>query len=145
MRSRKALRRARVPHRLLLAVVGAVAAVVLAVGCGSTSDADKATEQQKAEQLVAATQAAGVAPHLTVEVAESLYGTDAATVCDVFQDGLTTAERNDLLGNPAGRRTKTITTDAVEYGRLVVQTYCPDELANYDKVADKLDPIESKD
>jgi hypothetical protein len=114
-----------------------------AAGCGSTSAADQAVEREKAEQLVSATQAAGVAPHLTVDLAEALYGTDAPTVCDVFEGGLTTAERNDLLGNPSGRRSKTITTDAVEYGRIVVRTYCPDELANYNKVATDLDPIES--
>ena len=123
---------------------GAVAAacLVLAPGCGRSA-ADDAEAQQKAEQLVAATEAAGVAPHLTVEVVTSLYGTDAPTACVVFADGLTTAERNDLLGNPTGRRAKTITTDAVAYGRLVVQTYCPAELSNFDDAVRTLDPIES--
>ena len=60
-----------------------------------------------------------------------------------FEDGLTTAEHNDLLGNPSGRRAKTITTDAVAYGRIVVTTYCPAELANYQKAVDHLDPVES--
>ena len=87
--------------------------------------------------------AAGLAPHLTTDLAEALYGKDAPTVCKVFEDGLTTAERNDLLGNPSGRRTKTITTDSVAYGRIVVTTYCPNELATYDEVANNLDPIES--
>ena len=84
-----------------------------------------------------------MAPNLTVEVAASLYGTSAPTVCKVFADGLTTAERNDLWGNPAGRRAKTITTDAVTYGRLVVQTYCPDELSNFDDAVKTLDPVDS--
>ena len=121
-------------RRGLLTCGALIAATLILAGCGSTSDADQATETEKAEQLVAATQAAGVAPHLTTDLAEALYGTDASTVCDVFESGLTTAERNDLLGNPSGRRSKTITTNAVEYGRIVVQTYCPDELANYDEV-----------
>ena len=126
-----------------MAPVAALASVLVIAGCGSTSAADKATETQKAEQLVAALHAAGLAPHLTAEVAEALYGTDAPAVCDVFADGLTTAERNDLLGNPSGRRAKTITTDAVAYGHIVVTTYCPAELANYQSAVQHLDPVES--
>lgn len=123
--------------------VAVVAVAVVAVGCGSTSASEEADEQRKAEQLVAATQAAGVAPHFTVDLAASLYGTDAPTVCDVFADGLATAERNDLWGNPTGRRAKVITTDAVTYGRLVVEVYCPDELPHFDAAVASLDPVHS--
>ena len=130
-------------RRRLVAPICGLASVLVLAGCGSTSAADQATEKAKAEQLVTATQAAGVAPHLTVDLAEALYGTDAPTVCDVFKDGLTTSERNDLLGNPTGRRPKTITTDAVAYGRLVVTTYCPEELFNYQDVVRHLDPVKS--
>ena len=92
---------------------------------------------------MASAKAAGVAPHLTVGVAESLYGATAPTVCKVFADGLTTAEKNDLLGNPSGRRPKAITTDAVTYGRLVVQAYCPQQLARYNAAVKDLDPLTS--
>ena len=95
-------------------VAAALALALAAAGCGSTNAAAGNAEQQKAEQLVSATHAAGVAPNLTVDVAKALYGRDAPTVCKVFRDGLTTAERNDLLGNPSGRRSKTITSDAVD-------------------------------
>ena len=111
--------------------------------CSSTSDADEAKEQELAEQLVDAAHAAGVASRLTVDVAESLYGTDASSICDTFEDGLSTAEQNLLLGNPAHGRRKTITDDAVTYGRLVVETYCPDNLDEYDDVVDDLDPFEA--
>ena len=77
----------------------AVMVLLVVSGC-SSSDDDDAAEQASAA-TVAATQAAGVAPWLTVGVAESLYGTDAPGVCDVFDDGLSTAEQNDLLGNRA--------------------------------------------
>ena len=86
---------------------------------------------------MSAVHAAGVAPHLTIGVAKALYGADAPTVCKVFQDGLTTAERNDVLGNPSGRRPKTITSDALAYGRAVVQTYCPEELSQYENAVDE--------
>ena len=86
-----------------------------------------------------------MAPRLTVEVAESLYGTDAPGVCDVFDDGLSTAEQNVILGNPGHGRRKTITDDAVTYGRLVVETYCPDSLDEYDEAVADLDPFEKSD
>ena len=54
-----------------------------------------------------------------------------------------TAETLVLLGNPSGRRPKTITTDAVTYGRLVVETYCPQFLDEYNKAVQDLDPIKS--
>ena len=123
-------------------VVAATACLLVVAGCGRSA-ADEGEAKQRAEQLVAATEAARVAPNLTTEVAASLYGTGAPTVCKVFADGLTTAERNDLWGNPTGRRAKTITTNAVTYGRLVVQTYCPAELSNFDDVVKTLDPVES--
>ena len=123
--------------RLVLAASLAVA--FAAAGCGSTDNA----EQQKAEQLVSAAHAAGVAPNLTVGVATALYGSDAPTVCKVFQDGLTTAERNDVLGNSSGRRPKTISSDAVTYGRVVVQTYCPAELSHYDDAVTDVDAVKS--
>lgn len=126
---------------LLLLALG-----LLLSGCGgSSSSADKATEQQRAQQLVDAAHASGIAPHLTVEVAEALYGKDAPAVCDVFESGLTTAERNDLLGNPANRRTKTITTNAIDYGRLVVKAYCPDELDRYNSIVEDLNPVSSSE
>lgn len=134
---------ARIGLRGLLAT--ALAVVLVVAGCSSTSEADQAAETDKAEQLVAATQAAGVAPRLTVEVAESLYGTDATSVCDLLDDGLSNAAGIVILGNPAQGRRKTITDHAVEYGRLVVQTYCPDELDRYDGVVDDLDPFERND
>ena len=96
-----------------------------------------------AEQLVDSAHAAGVAPRLTADVAASLYGPDAPAVCDVFEDGLTTAERNLLLGNPAHGRRKTVTDNAITHGRVVVETYCPDNLDDYDDVVADLDPFEA--
>jgi hypothetical protein len=119
----------------------AVVSICLVAGCGST--ARSATERDKAEQLVTKTRAAGVAPELTAETAESLYGDDASAVCDAFDGGLSTTGRLLLLGNPSGRRTKTITADAVTYARLVVETYCPDVLPDFDKEVSDLDPVES--
>ena len=123
----------------------AAAALLVVSGCSSDSDDDEATEKALAEQLVIAAHDAGLAPRLTVDVAASLYGTDAPAVCDVFDDGLSTAEKNVILGNPAHGRRKTITDDAVAYGGLVVQTYCPDVLPEYEDAVADLDPYEKSD
>ena len=114
--------------------------LVLTVGCSSTGAEETATEQANAKTLVSAAHAAGVAPGLTVEVAESLYGTSAPQICDVLKDGVSSAESLLLSGNPSGRREKLVTTDAVTYERLVVKTYCPDELSTYDDLVADIDP-----
>jgi hypothetical protein len=114
--------------------------LVLVTGCSSTGAEEKATEQANAKTLVSAAHAAGVAPGLTVEVAESLYGTSAPQICDVLKDGVSSAESLLLSGNPSGRREKLVTTDAVTYERLVVKTYCPDELSTYDDLVADIDP-----
>jgi hypothetical protein len=123
-------------------VIAALSLGLFAVGCSSTSDADEATEQQLAEQLVTATQQAGVAPRLTVDTAEALYGTDASTVCDAFDGGTTTSADLILRGNTAQGRRKTITDEAVTYAGLVIQTYCPDVTPDFDEAVADLDPIE---
>ncbi|MDX2381379.1 MAG: hypothetical protein QNM02_16655 [Acidimicrobiia bacterium] len=120
-----------------LAVVAAVLSV--AVGCST----DDETARAKAEEFVAATSAVGIAPRLTVGVAEALYGDDAAAVCDAFDGGLTSVERLILLGNPSGRRHKTITDHSIVYARLVIETYCPEQREHFRDEVEDLDPVES--
>jgi len=128
----------------VVSVVLVVAAVLIIwVLVAKISPVNAQTSEQKAQQLVAAAHSAGVAPHLTVGVAESLYGSNAPAVCRVFQGGLTTAEKTDLAGNPSDRRPKAITSDAVTFGRLVVQTYCPDQLSQYNAFVKNMNPVTS--
>lgn len=123
----------------VLACVG----LLLVGGCASTT-ADP-TEQQLGQQLVAATQEAGVAPGLTPEVAASLYGTDAPHVCGIFEGGLGDASDIMLLGNPAQGRRKNITDDAVVYAGSVVATYCPQVRAEFDEAVTNLAPVGTRD
>jgi len=124
-------------------VAAAVSIVVFAgIGAGCGSDESDASEQALAEQLVSATQAEGVAPHLTVDAAESLYGTDARAVCKAFDGELSTSAKNQLLGRFGLSRRKTITDQAVTYGGLVVDTYCPEFRDRYDEVVADIDPFE---
>jgi len=113
-----------------------VGAVSLLGACSTTHSAQ---EQSDAEQLVSAAHSAGVAPRLTVGVAESLYGTSAPQICNALDGGVSTAESLLLKGNPAGRRAKLITTDAVTFERLVVQTYCPSNVSTYDDLVADID------
>lgn len=125
-------------HRTRSAAIVLVVVVAL-LGCGT----DDPEARAKAEQLVDATAAAGVASGLTAGVAEALYGSDAAPVCDTFDGGLSSGEHLILLGNPSNRRHKTITDHSVEYARVVVQTYCPEHLDDFEAEVADLDPYES--
>ena len=124
-----------------MAIVTWVAALLSA--CSSSTTTEQAADATLAEKLVAAAHAAGVAPGLTAAVAESLYGGTAAQVCDVLGGGVSSAESMLLTLNPSGRRAKVITDDAIAYGRLVVQTYCPGELSTYDDLVSGIDGTET--
>ena len=72
-------------------------------------------------------------------MAESLYGSSAPQICDALDGGVSSAESLLLTLKPSGRRAKVITTDAITYERLVVQTYCPDQLSTYDDLVSGID------
>jgi hypothetical protein len=118
-------------------------AVALLTGCSSSTSTDQSANATQAEKLVTAARAAGVAPGLTAEVAESLYGGSAAQICDALNGGISSAESMLLTLNPSGRRAKLLTTDAIAFGRLVVQTYCPGELSTYDDLVSGIDGTET--
>jgi len=108
-------------------------AALVASGCGADNSP---LARERAEKLVDETQKAGVGQNVTVENAEALYGTSASQVCDLFKGS---GDQLNFLGNAPGRRWSVITSDAVEYSRLVVEAYCPDNLARFDSVVDQLD------
>ncbi|MGA9277611.1 hypothetical protein [Ilumatobacter sp.] len=119
-----------------------IAALALAVAACSSSDADEATEQQLAQELVDSTRAAGIQPELTAEIAAALYGTDASSVCDAFDGGLTTSAASRLLGNPGHGRRNNVTETAVAYAGLVIRTYCPDLLPDFAHAIEDVDPVD---
>jgi hypothetical protein len=122
---------------------GAILATLLLLsvaGCSSTSASDKAIAQSKAQQLVAASKAAGIAPHYTVDATAAEFGTSALQVCGAFKHGLNGPGSLLTIGNPAGRRPKLVSNQAVTYGRLVIETYCPNRIKNFNKTVADLDP-----
>ncbi len=128
-------------HRMRSVPISLTVTTLLLGGCSSSGDT--LDDAALAQQLVTATQAAGVAPGLTVDVAESLYDSSAPQICDALTGGVGSAEQLLLTGNPALGRTKVITSNAVTYGGLVVQVYCPDEAAPYADLVADLDPLDS--
>ena len=143
MRMRRPARGPVVPHRHARTAAAALAVLVV-VGCGSPRPADEALAHTRAEQLVAATRQAGVAPRLTVGLAQSLYGTDAPAVCRALDGGWLSSPELVLLGGTARGRRKVITVEAVRYGRLVVQTYCPDQLPALAELVEGIDPVPTR-
>ena len=126
-------------RRTAVAAAVALLAVVGATGCG-TDEEDEA--RTRAAQLVAATRDAGLAPRLTADLAEWLYGADAEAVCEAFDGSLGSAARSLLRGNPGHGRPKAITTHSAEYVRVVVEVYCPARLDHVDAELDELDLLE---
>jgi len=122
-------------------VAVAVGVAVVLVSC-SSNEKNEATEKQLARQLVDATRAAGILPDLTPDVVAALYGTDASAVCDAFDGGITTPAANRLLGNPGHGRRVNVTDTAVTYARLVIETYCPEVLPDFDEAIESVDPVE---
>ena len=57
----------------------------------------------------------------------------------LLDGGVSSAESLLLTGNPAGRREKLITTDAVTLGGLVVKTYCPENESAYKDLVSDID------
>jgi len=120
----------------------AVAATFASASCASDSDP---VAQQRATELVAATQQAGLAPGLTVESAEALYGADAPAFCEAHRADLGSVAGLVVRGNTAQGRRPTITDEAIEYGRLVAEIYCPDVVDDYDAFVGDLEPFERSD
>lgn len=104
-------------------------------GCGEADDSVSANA--KADALVVAARASDLAPHLTNEVARTLYGDDGGRVCATLkrdqQPTLIGLGRMRILSQPDEH-----VDDLVAYDRLVVGIYCPDKLGRFEKVLDEL-------
>ncbi len=122
--------------------VVSVAAAIAAGACSSDTDP---VAEQRATQLIAATQQAGLAPGLTIESAEALYGADAPAFCEAHRADLDGVAGLVVRGNTAQGRRPTVTDEAIAYGRLVAEIYCPDVLDDFDNLVDEIEPFERTD
>ena len=113
---------------LLVAVVG------LAAGCGSTNE-DSA--DALASDFAQAAVDSGVAPEMTPELAESLYGDDGGSGCAALDE-----QPDDVALPWAWTRVTAMpdehVQDLVEYDRVVVEVYCPDDERTFDALLEDL-------
>lgn len=123
------MRRRRVPWLVVAAVI-----VVGAAAC-SEDEGTEGRARARADELVAEAGSTGVAPDLDADVAMSLYGDDAPTVCGPLADdpvNITTWARVNR-GMP-----DTVVDDLVRYDRLVIDAYCPELRERFDELLDEL-------
>ncbi|MEM8620031.1 MAG: hypothetical protein AAGF73_09940 [Actinomycetota bacterium] len=123
-------------------LVGAICVLLISAACSSDSDP---LAEQRASELVDRAAEAGVAPGLTVETAEALYGTDAPAFCEAHRGDLDGVAGLVVVGNTAQGRRPVITDEAITFGRLVAEVYCPDVLDDYDAFVGDVDPFERTD
>lgn len=91
---------------------------------------------QRADQLIAAAHDAGVPTPLDKDQVIRLFGTDGGQVCQDPGSALSLARAYQGLSNGAagpGQRGVIGESDLVAGERLVIQTYCPDQIDEFDR------------
>lgn len=132
-------------HRTMYWIVGTIVVVLAIVGLITYSGKqhDEAA-QQKATQLSQKLEAAGLrVPNKDILIRS--LGTDGGAVCDNPASALGKATLHDQLTNGAafvGRRPVIIDRRIVQSEALILETYCPEKLAEY---RDKIDDLKTDD
>jgi len=122
-------------------------ALVLLGGCvaeGTTSEDEAQSDEaaQLADELNTALESAGLVPVAT-STAEQLYGSDGGWTCEVV-GGLDHKLAVNQFGNlSANHRRIFLDPSIVAYDEAVIQTYCPDELDDYQDVIDGIEQKET--
>jgi hypothetical protein len=115
-------------------ICGAIA-LLLVIGGLLTYDAaaDTAEAREKAAQLSAKLQQAGL-PVPEPEILVRTLGDDGGAICEDPGGALRKAIAHDVIANGAsqvGRRPVIGDTRLVQGQRLIMETYCPDELEDF--------------
>lgn len=100
-----------------------------------------AKAQDKADQLIAALEAAGARTPSQEQVVRVL-GEDGGAICEDPGDALRRATLHGMLTNGAsgpGQRPIIADERVVRFQLLVVEIYCPDELDDFEDAVDDLD------
>jgi hypothetical protein len=127
-------------HSWIYWSVGAAVIVLTIIGLITYSGKKEDQQaQQKAEQLSQKLQKAGL-PVPDQDILTRTLGTDGGNVCDNPASALGKALLNDQITNGAdfvGRRPIIIDRRVVLAEALILQTYCPDKVKDYqDKIND---------
>jgi hypothetical protein len=129
-------------HSRLYWIIGTVVAILVVVGL-ITYKAGKNNQeaQAKAQELTQKYEQAGLPVPADIESITRSLGTDGGAVCDNPANALGKAIQNDLLANGAdfvGRRPVRVDRRILLGEALILQTYCPDKLADYQQRIDDL-------
>jgi hypothetical protein len=127
--------------RLVYWICGAIAlALVIGGFIAYDAKADSAEARQKASQLSAKLQQAGL-PVPDQDILVRTLGDDGGSVCEDPGGALRKAIAHDMIANGAshvGRRPVIGDPRLVQGQRLVMETYCPDELEDFREEFDDL-------
>lgn len=127
------------PAALALAAGLALSACTAA---GSASDPGSDRAEQLADELNDHLAEAGL-PTLDTETASTLYGTDGGVSCENVGELQQELSLSQFGNNSGNLRRVVLDPSLVAYDRAVIQTYCPDKLASFQDVIDKLDTEET--
>jgi amino acid transporter len=128
-------------HRRLYWIIGAVLVALVVIGL-ITYNAGKNNQEAKAkaQELTQKFEQAGLPVPADIEQITRSLGTDGGAVCDNPANALGKATLNDQIMNGAdfvGRRPVRIDRQILLGEALILQTYCPDKLQQYqDKIND---------
>ena len=128
-------------HNWLLWAAGGVALVLCVIGLVTYSGKKETQQaQEKAQQLTQKLQAAGLRVPEDQNVFVRSLGSDGGAVCDNPATALGKATLLDTITNGAdfvGRRPVIIDRRILQGEKLILETYCPEKLGDYqDKVND---------
>ena len=135
-------------ERSIIYVITVVVLVVLAVIAVVSffSARETAEAQEKADELIQSLEDAGADVTLSAEQIARVLGDDGGVVCANPNAALSRAALLDRLSNGAGgpgQRPILAEDRLVEAGVLIVQTYCPDELEEYQQFIDELNTVDA--
>ncbi|MGR0318647.1 hypothetical protein [Agromyces sp. ZXT2-3] len=137
-------------ERSIIYIVAVVLLVVLVViGLLSLRAARQSAEaDEKAQELIQALEDAGVEVSLTSQQIASVLGDDGGAVCANPNDALSRSILLSQLANGAagpGARPVIVEERLLQGQLLIIETYCPDELDEFQQFVDDLGTIDGGD
>jgi hypothetical protein len=130
-------------HRTTYWVIGGIAVLLAIIGIFTYNGGpDNRQAQRKADQLAQKFQQSGLPVPDDQDVITSVLGTDGGAVCANPLNALGKANLLDQLSNGAnvGRRPVIIDRRVLLGEALILQTYCPDKVKDYQ---DKIDDLKT--
>jgi hypothetical protein len=129
-------------RRIVYAVIAGALIVLLIICLVFYRSAESNQQaQEKANQLIAALEKAGVRAVPSEEQIVSRLGTDGGAICKDPSSALRQAILFDHLSNGAGgpgRRPVIVDSRVFQGELLVIQIYCPDELPQFQQLVERL-------